>query len=243
MAVRLRAAALLAVCLLPGAPSLGAWEEPEIMRTRRADMVRTQIQGRGVEDPRVLEALRGVPRHLFVPPGLQNQAYHDNPLPIGEGQTISQPYIVAQMTELLRPQAGQRLLEIGTGSGYQAAVLSALGAEVYSIEIKAGLHQEASSRLRELGYGEVRTRHGDGYFGWAEAAPFDGILITAAVDHIPPPLLRQLKDGGRMVLPLGHPFSYQNLVLVTRTGADYSLQQVTGVLFVPMTGQALDGRN
>jgi len=235
---RLRLAAALLLALLPALPAAG--QDPAAARER---MVREQIQQRGVSDPRVLEVLRTVPRHLFVPPELARSAYDDTPLPIGEGQTISQPYIVALMTELLRPQAGQRLLEIGTGSGYQAAVLSALGAEVYSIEIKAGLHQEASSRLRELGYGEVRTRHGDGYFGWAEAAPFDGILITAAVDHIPPPLLRQLKDGGRMVLPLGHPFSYQNLVLVTRTGADYSLQQVTGVLFVPMTGQALDGRN
>jgi len=242
MSDHLRAAALLALCLLQGRPSLWAWEEPEVMRTRRADMVRAQIQERGVADPGVLEAMRSVPRHLFVPAGLQNQAYHDNPLPIGEGQTISQPYIVALMTELLRPAAGQRVLEIGTGSGYQAAVLSGLVAEVYTIEIKLVLFREASARLQELGYRNVRARHGDGYFGWEEAAPFDGILITAAVDHVPPPLLRQLKDGGRMVLPLGHPLGYQNLVLVTRKGDDYSLEQVTGVLFVPMTGQALEGR-
>jgi protein-L-isoaspartate(D-aspartate) O-methyltransferase len=240
MAGSLRVAALLLLCLLQGRMCLWAWDEPELMRSRRADMVRIQIQNRGVDDPGVLEAMRSVPRHLFVPPSLQNQAYYDNPLPIGEGQTISQPYIVALMTELLRPAPGQRVLEIGTGSGYQAAVLSALVAEVYTIEIKEPLFREASARLRELGYRNVHTRHGDGYYGWEEAGPFDGILITAAVDHVPPPLLRQLVDGGRMVLPLGHPFSYQNLVLVTRSGDDYTLQQVTGVLFVPMTGKALE---
>jgi protein-L-isoaspartate(D-aspartate) O-methyltransferase len=240
MARALRAFALLLLFVLQGPLGLQAWDEPALMRSRRADMVRTQIENRGVKDPGVLEAMRSVPRHLFVPPGLQNQAYQDNPLPIGEGQTISQPYIVALMTELLQPAPGKRVLEIGTGSGYQAAVLSGLVAEVYTIEIKEPLFRAASARLEELGYQNVHTRHGDGYYGWEEAGPFDGILITAAVDHVPPPLLQQLVDGGRMVLPLGHPFSYQNLVLVTRTGEDYTVQQITGVLFVPMTGKALE---
>lgn len=241
MIAHLRAAALLGLCLLPGAALLWGQDDPPVMRARRQEMVRRDILARGVRDARVLEAMRSVPRHLFVPAALQSQAYDDNPLPIGEGQTISQPYIVALMTELLAPAAGQRILEIGTGSGYQAAVLSPLVAEVYTLEIKPGLSRQAASRLAQLGYANVRARQGDGYFGWAEAAPFDGILITAAVDHIPPPLLGQLRDGGRMVLPLGHPFSYQNLVVVTRKGEDYTLEEITGVLFVPMTGRALEG--
>jgi protein-L-isoaspartate(D-aspartate) O-methyltransferase len=171
---------------------------------------------------------------------LQERAYVDSPLPIDAGQTISQPYIVALMTELLELEPQQRILEIGTGSGYQAAVLSTLVEEVFSIEIKEILHHQAAERLEELGYGNVRTRHGDGYFGWEEEAPFDGIMITASVDHVPPPLLEQLADGGKIVLPLGHPFSFQNLVVVTKEGEDYRLRQVTGVLFVPMTGKAME---
>ena len=172
--------------------------------------------------------------------GLQDRAYGDFPLPIDAGQTISQPYIVALMTELLELEPQQRILEIGTGSGYQAAVLSALVEEVYSMEIKEILHRQATERLQRLGYTNVRTRHGDGYFGWPEEAPFDGIIITASVDHVPPPLLKQLVDGGKIVLPLGHPFSFQNLVVVTKDGQDVRLRQVTGVLFVPMTGKALE---
>ena len=210
------------------------------MRQKRFDMVSRQIAARGVRDAEVLEAMRAVPRHLFVPQTLQDRAYDDSPLPIGEGQTISQPYIVALMTELLEVQPDHRVLEIGTGSGYQAAVLSGLAGEVFSIEIKELLHVRATEILRELGYDNVRTLHGDGYYGWEEEAPFDGIIITAAVDHVPPPLLQQLVDGGRLVLPLGHPFSFQNLVLVTREGEDFRLQQITGVLFVPMTGKALE---
>jgi protein-L-isoaspartate(D-aspartate) O-methyltransferase len=160
-------------------------------------------------------------------------------LPIGEGQTISQPYVVALMTEILRPLKNHRILEIGTGSGYQAAVLAQVVNHVYTIEIKKKLYHRANKTLKSLGYTSIQTRHSDGYFGWPEHAPFDAIMITAAIDHIPPPLLKQLKDGGRLTLPLGNPFSYQNLVMVTKKGQDLSVKQITGVLFVPMTGHAL----
>ncbi len=221
-------------------PRAASWDEPKEMRQRRLDMVSRQIAARGIRDEAVLEAMQSVPRHLFVPKSMQERAYADSPLPIDAGQTISQPYVVALMTELLELEPQQRILEIGTGSGYQAAVLSTLVEEVFTIEIKEILYRQATERLEELGYGNVRTRHGDGYFGWEEEAPFDGIMITASVDHVPPPLLEQLVDGGKIVLPLGHPFSFQNLVVVTKVGADYRLRQVTGVLFVPMTGKALE---
>ena len=215
-------------------------EEPSDIRQARDDMVREQIENRGIKDPRVLAAMREVPRHLFVPQNLRSKAYTDRPLPIGNGQTISQPYIVALMTEVLSLTASSRVLEIGTGSGYQAAVLAAVAGDVYTIEIKATLYEQAARTLRALQLDTVKTRLGDGYYGWTDQAPFDAIMITAAVDHIPPPLLRQLKDGGRLVLPLGNPFSYQNLVLVTKHAEDYTVKQITGVLFVPLTGYALD---
>jgi protein-L-isoaspartate(D-aspartate) O-methyltransferase len=232
---------ILMVLLTVPIPRAGAWDEPRALRQQRFNMVSRQIAARGVRDEAVLNAMRSVPRHLFVPEAIQDSAYNDSPLPIGEGQTISQPYIVALMTELLEMQPDHRVLEIGTGSGYQAAVLSGLAEEVFSIEIKGVLHQRARGILEELEYRNVHTRHGDGYYGWEEEAPFDGIIITAAVDHVPPPLLRQVVDGGKIVLPLGHPFSYQNLVVVTKQGEDFRLQQITGVLFVPMTGKALEG--
>jgi len=144
------------------------------------------------------------------------------------------------MTESLDLKGDERILEIGTGSGYQAAILAKVAKEVYTIEIKKKLYQNASNVLRSMGYTNVKTRHGDGYFGWVEASPFDCIMITAAIDHIPPPLLKQLKEGGRLILPLGNPFSYQNLTLITKQGKDYTVKQITGVLFVPMTGHALD---
>ncbi len=209
-------------------------------KAERKAMVENQIAARGIEDEKVLAAMGTVPRHQFVPEKLAGQAYEDHPMPIGEGQTISQPYIVALMTETLGLTTESRVLEIGTGSGYQAAVLAEIAGEVYSIEIKEKLHEKAAETLEKLGYALVKTRHGDGYFGWEAAAPFDAIMITAAVDHIPPPLLKQLRDGGRLILPLGNPFSYQNLVLVTRKGEDHTVRQITGVLFVPMTGQALE---
>jgi protein-L-isoaspartate(D-aspartate) O-methyltransferase len=230
------AIALVAVVSVSGS----GVEEPQQIRQRRIDMVNRQIAARGIRDQKVLEVMREVPRHLFVPEAIRDRAYDDSPLPIDEGQTISQPYIVALMTELLEIQPHHRVMEIGTGSGYQAAVLSGLAAQVYTIEIKEPLYRKATAILEELQLSNIHTRHGDGYYGWEEQAPFDGIMITAAVDHVPPPLLRQLVDGGKLVLPLGHPFSFQNLVVVTKRGEDYRLRQVTGVLFVPMTGKALE---
>jgi protein-L-isoaspartate(D-aspartate) O-methyltransferase len=229
---------LPAAFLLLQAVSLAA-QDPTA--ARRETMVREQIQERGVADPRVLEAMRAVPRHHFVPQELARAAYEDSPLPIGEGQTISQPYIVALMTELLETSPAQRVLEIGTGSGYQAAVLSGLVREVFSIEIKEPLYRSAAATLRRLGYANVRTRLADGYFGWPGEPPFDGIVVTAAVDHVPPPLLAQLKEGGRLVLPLGNPYGVQSLVVVTREGGRYQVRHVLGVLFVPLTGKALGG--
>lgn len=205
----------------------------------RESMVQNQLGMRGITDKKVLAAMQEIPRHLFVPNNLAFKAYSDSPLPIGEGQTISQPYIVALMTELLELNGDETVLEIGTGSGYQAAVLSKMAKEVISIEIKEKLCSKSAQLLHTLGYSNVKIRCADGYFGWKNGAPYDAIMLTAAVDHIPPPLLAQLKDGGRLVLPLGNPFSYQNLVLVSKKGDDYKVWQISGVLFVPMTGHAL----
>ena len=199
-----------------------------------------QIRAQGISDLRVLEAMRAVERHLFVPKDLLSRAYVDTAMPIGEGQTISQPYVVAMMSESLALKGTERVLEIGTGSGYQAAILSRLAKEVFTIEIKQGLQEKATKLLASLGLDNVRTRLGDGYFGWEDEAPFDCIMITAAVSHIPPPLLRQLKVGGRMVLPVGDPFAYQSLVLVTKTATSATLRHISYVTFVPMTGAALE---
>jgi protein-L-isoaspartate(D-aspartate) O-methyltransferase len=209
-------------------------------RKARENLIRNYIEGRGVSDPLVLKAMREVPRHNFVPRKIVPKAYADTALPIGGGQTISQPYVVALMTASLRLGDHHRVLEIGTGSGYQSAVLAKIVREVYTIEIKGALHNKATRLLKTLGFTNVKTRHGDGYFGWPEAAPFDAIMITAAINHVPPPLLKQLKDGGLLILPLGNPFSYQNLTLVTKNGDDYTTKLITGVLFVPMTGHAMD---
>jgi len=198
-------------------------------------MVAAQIEERGVRDPRTLAAMRKVPRHLFVPPSLLRDAYSDHPLPIGHGQTISQPYIVAFMTEALSLRGGEKVLEIGTGSGYQAAVLAEIAARVYTIEIVAPLAEEARERLARLGYRNVEVRAGDGYQGWAEAAPFDAVIVTAAAPRIPEPLKQQLKDGGRLVIPVGE--DDQELIVVTRRGSDYVEQRVLPVRFVPMTGK------
>ncbi|MBT8350838.1 MAG: protein-L-isoaspartate(D-aspartate) O-methyltransferase [Deltaproteobacteria bacterium] len=206
----------------------------------RKNMVSTQIKMRGVSDKNVLAAMSEVPRHLFVPKGLIPHAYSDRPLPIGQGQTISQPYIIALMTESLKLKGDERVLEVGTGSGYQAAILAKIVNQVYTMEIKEKLYKKTDLLLKSFGFDNIDTRFGDGYFGWEAKAPFDCIMITAAIDHIPPPLLKQLKNRGRLILPLGNPFSYQNLVLVTKHGEDYKIKQITGVLFVPMTGYALD---
>ncbi len=199
-------------------------------------MVERQIVARGVRDPVVLKAMREVPRHELVPQEHRARAYQDHPLPIGHGQTISQPYVVAYMTEVLQVGPGTKVLEIGTGSGYQAAVLAATGAEVWSIEIVVPLGRRAAEDLARLGY-SVHTRIGDGYQGWAEAAPFDRIIVTAAPDHVPQPLLDQLAIGGKMVIPVGA--NDQELLVIERTGdKDYDRRSVLPVVFVPMTGEA-----
>lgn len=203
---------------------------------RRARMVDTQIVARGVRDPRVLAAMRKVPRHLFVDPSQRGQAYEDHPLPIPGNQTISQPYIVAIMTELLDLKPNERVLEIGTGSGYQSAVLAQLAKDVYTIEIVPELARSAATRLKELGYDNVTVREGDGYRGWAEQAPFDGIIVTAAPERIPQPLLDQLAPGGVMVIPVGGFFQE---LKVFRKSADGRITEkdVLPVRFVPMTGE------
>lgn len=232
--------AVLCILIFPVLLAADNFSDSPEQKAARHNMVENQIRRRGVTDRRVLEAMAEIPRHYFVPRRMAGRAYYDHPLPIGLGQTISQPYIVALMTESLKLKGDERVLEIGTGSGYQAAVLARMAREVYTVEIKQQLHERAERLLKALNVKNVETRHGDGYFGWPEAAPFDCIMITAAVDHVPPPLLKQLKDRGRLILPLGNPFSYQNLSLVFKKDDDYTLQQITGVLFVPMTGRALD---
>ncbi len=203
----------------------------------REKMVETQIRARGVKDPRVLSAMIKVERHLFVPKDLWTSAYADHPLPIGEGQTISQPYIVALMTELLGLKGGEKVLEIGTGSGYQAAILAELAKEVYTIEIIEPLSNVAKKILLQLGYRNIRVRTGDGYLGWPEAAPFDAIIVTAAPGHIPQPLLDQLREGGRMVVPVG---TYSQVLkkIVKRSGR-IETTDITPVVFVPMTGEGV----
>jgi len=215
--------------------SSGLDRDAEGLVRARERMVAEQVAARDVRDERTLEAMRKVPRHLFVPPEMAGQAYDDHPLPIGHGQTISQPYIVAFMTEALGLKGGETVLEVGTGSGYQAAVLAQIAARVYTVEIVAPLADEARERLRRLGYTNVEVRAGDGYLGWPEAAPFDGIMITAAAPRVPEPLERQLKDGGRLILPVGD--EWQELVLVTRRGAHFEEKRVLPVRFVPMTGK------
>jgi protein-L-isoaspartate(D-aspartate) O-methyltransferase len=207
---------------------------------RREAMVVEQIVARGVRDERVLAALRRVPRHRFVPPPLEDAAHDDRPLPIGHGQTISQPYIVALMTELIRPTPDMKVLEVGTGSGYQAAVLAECVGAVYTIEILPELGERAAGRLRELGYDNVHVRIGDGFDGWPEQAPFDAVVVTAAPPSIPRPLLDQLAVGGRLVIPVGE--AYQELLLVTRTADGFRRESALPVRFVPMTGKAQDER-
>lgn len=201
----------------------------------RERMVREHIEARGVRDPRVLAAMRDTPRHLFVPPGVRGQAYEDHPLPIGYGATISQPYIVAWMTELLRPEKTSRVLEIGTGSGYQAAVLSPLAGHVYTMEIVPQLAQSAAETLKQMGYKNVTVRQGDGYKGWPEEAPFDRIILTAAPREVPETLIRQLAPGGRLVAPVGgSPLSQELVVIEKRADGSIRRRSVGGVMFVPM---------
>lgn len=217
------------------------WSKPrfEERREERARMVLEQIAARGVKDDAVLAAMQSVPRHLFVPSEQTQRAYADTPLPIGYGQTISQPFIVAYMTEWLEIEPGDRILEIGTGSGYQAAVLSELTPYVHTIEIIEDLGEQAIERFESLGYETIQTKIDDGYFGWSEVAPFDGIIVTCAAGHIPPPLIDQMNPGGRMILPVGGIYDVQYLVLVTKDDqGEIRSQTLLPVRFVPMTGWA-----
>jgi len=222
-----------------------AHADDDTFESRRASMVEEVIEfARLVGDDRsgfsdeVLAALATVERHRFVPDTERRHAYENRPLAIGYGQTISQPYIVALMTELIEPESGDVVLEIGTGSGYQAAILSGLVAEVYSIEIIAELESQAKTRLERLGYDNVTTRLGDGYYGWQEAGPFDAIVVTAAASHVPPPLIEQLKPGGRMVIPVGGRFVTQLLLLIEKNhDGELVTQQISMVRFVPLTGK------
>ncbi|HOV62367.1 MAG TPA: protein-L-isoaspartate(D-aspartate) O-methyltransferase [Spirochaetia bacterium] len=205
----------------------------------RETMVKTQIEARGVRDAKVLHAMKKVQRHMFVPQDLVQSAYIDSPLPIGYGQTISQPYIVAYMTELLQLKGDEKVLEIGTGSGYQAAVLAEITPHVCTIEIIPELAEQARRILEEEGYVTVKARNGDGYYGWEEEAPFDAIIVTAAAGHVPPPLLSQLKPGGKVVIPIGGVYEVQMLTLVEKLiNGSFRTEQLLPVRFVPLTGQA-----
>jgi protein-L-isoaspartate(D-aspartate) O-methyltransferase len=228
-------AALLVVVLSARGQNAMA-DTDEDYTAARQRMVEMQIASRDVSDPAVLDALRTVPRHLFVPARTRSVAYSDYPLPIGHGQTISQPYIVAKMTELARVRSGSKVLEIGTGSGYQAAVLAALGCQVYSLEIVAELSHNAQELLSSLGYRAIQFRVGDGYAGWPEQAPFDAIIVTAAPPEVPAALKTQLRVGGRLVIPVGSVF--QELVVITRTETGFSSEHIFGVRFVPMVNKA-----
>ena len=231
---------LLLICFSFPACKPGAPLHADDTAAERQTMVDKQIAARDVRDARVLAAMREVPRHEFVPEELRHRAYEDGPVPIGHGQTISQPYIVAFMTEQLAAQPAHRVLEIGTGSGYQAAVLSKLFAEVFTIEIVEPLATRAAADLKRLGFKKVHVRAGDGYQGWPEAAPFDAIIVTCAPDHVPEPLVRQLKEGGRMVIPVGG-FGAQELYVLEKRGGKIERRAVLPVRFVPMTGKALTG--
>ncbi|KPK40523.1 MAG: protein-L-isoaspartate O-methyltransferase [Gammaproteobacteria bacterium SG8_47] len=243
----LRRLAMLGLIALGLAASFAVQGEPDRYdKARRALVEEVAAEARLIEletgrpglQPRVLQALRTVPRHLFVDEDLRDEAYENRPLPIGHGQTISQPFIVAIMTDLVDVEEGHRVLEVGTGSGYQAAVLAALGAQVYSIEIIEALAESARTRLVQLEYRDIHLRQDDGYYGWPEHGPFDAIVVTAAASHVPPPLIRQLKPGGRMIIPVGSAFSVQQLVLLTKdSSGEITMRQLLPVRFVPLTGE------
>lgn len=211
-----------------------ATAEAEGLAASRQRMVERDLKGRDITDPRVLAAMAKVPRHQFVPPHLLSQAYDDTPLPIGHGATISQPYIVALMTQAAMVQPGMRVLEVGTGSGYQAAVLAELTDQVFTIELVPELAQAAADRLARLGYAQVTVKAGDGYLGWPEQAPFDAILVTAAAPEVPPALKEQLKDGGRLIIPVGPIFGPQYLLKLTKHGNTFKEEVITPVAFVPL---------
>src|SRR5512141_55471 len=229
---------LLGLAIVALGCSGGTPQGPDLAAKRKA-MVADQIAARGVRDALVLKAMSEVPRHLFVPAGLAGEAYGDHPLPIGEGQTISQPYIVALMTECLALKGGEKVLEVGTGSGYQAAVLARIAASVDTIEINGPLARQAALTLERLGIANVHVRAGDGFFGWPGDAPFDAIIVTAAAPEVPPALFAQLAEGGRLVIPIGDVQTYQRLTVITKRGGKPRVEQVLDVRFVPMTGEIL----
>src|SRR5574341_2281788 len=231
----------LAIILFAGCGKSMTPEEKDAFTQARSDLVEQDIKGAGIMNSDVLRAMNTVPRHKFVPPEYVDQSYENHPLPIGYGQTISQPYIVAWMTELLELQPGDKVLEIGTGSGYQAAVLTELGyGEVYSIEIVPELAAQAAERLVSLGYAEIHLKQGDGYYGWEDYAPFNAIIVTAAPDHLPSPLVAQLAGGGRLVVPIGPPGGYQTLWKFVKQGEDVKAYSMGGVAFVPLTGEGVE---
>lgn len=209
--------------------------QEDIFVKTREKMVEEQIEKRGISQRSTLDAMKKVPRHKFVPNNLHDRAYDDGPLPIGYGQTISQPYIVAFMTEVIDPKPGQKVLEIGTGSGYQAAVLAEIVDSVFTIEIITELYKSSEKRIKELGYKNVLCKNADGYHGWKKYATFDAIVVTAAAEYIPPPLIEQLKDGGKMIIPVGSPFLNQTLILVEKQGEDIITTSLLPVRFVPFT--------
>lgn len=218
--------------------AVGCQAQEEEFTKAREMMVRTQIEARGIKDKRVLRVMRTVPRHKFVLPVYQKIAYSDRPLPIGYGQTISQPYIVALMTESLKLKGDEKVLEIGTGSGYQAAILAELTKEVYTIEIISGLTKRAEKTLKKLGYKNIKVKCGDGYLGWPKYASFDAIIVTCAPDHIPQPLIDQLAEGGRMVIPIADTYP-QRLTLIQKKKGKIVQEIITGCMFVPMTGEEI----
>lgn len=234
---------LLAMIFTESGLLAGRSQADEAFARKRAEMVKRQIEARGITDRRVLEAMAFIPRHLFVPPAYRNEAYEDYPLPIGEGQTISQPYIVGLMTHCLSLGREAKVLEVGTGSGYQAAILGRLTDRVFSVEINETLAVQATRLLERLGLANVRVKSGDGYFGWKEEAPFDAIIVTCAVPAVPGPLLEQLAEGGRLIIPLGPVSTYQVLTLITKKGGRLQSREILDVRFVPMTGEALKKRH
>ncbi|MGE5347791.1 MAG: protein-L-isoaspartate(D-aspartate) O-methyltransferase [Actinomycetota bacterium] len=223
----------LIIILLVSSGTILPYQKDPFLAARQ-EMVTSQIEARGISDPATLQAMRKVPRHLFVPPSQVHEAYSDRPLPIGYNQTISQPLIVAYMTQLAKPAKGKKALEIGTGSGYQAAVLAVIVDSVYTIEIVPELARESAARLKLLGYSNVVAKYGDGYRGWPEKGPFDIILVTAAADHIPEPLKEQLADGGRLVMPVGDPATVQQMIVLTKRKGRFTEQRLDPVRFVPL---------
>ncbi len=228
------ALAVLVSLIISGGCMAGQEESVDVARQRMVDQ---QLRARDIVDERVLQVMARVPRHLFVEPSVEPFAYEDRPLPIGSGQTISQPYIVALMTQILQVQPTHRVLEVGTGSGYQAAVLAELVADVFTVEIIRSLAEDARTRLETLGYRNVRVRHGDGYEGWSEFAPFDAVVVTAGTPTIPPPLIEQLREGGRMAIPVGGSRATQELILGEKRGRRLETRSIAPVLFVPLTGK------